>query len=92
MTLSYCSREIISLNSPSAVACAVLLNKDKPKVSHLPAGVPEFIAEQIKDIWVVFPWDSYDIYQHQKIAHVQEAHTQSKEIAKKAPFVIHSKL
>jgi len=49
-------------------AIFVVHNKIKEKKGILPADVPYFAGGEISDIWCYYPWESKDIYEHDRLA------------------------
>jgi len=71
-TLQYCVDELIKLNEPAAIAIAVLHNKQKQKLGVIPDNVKYFSCQDIRDEWVVYPWEAtsadVDIKEHEELA------------------------
>lgn len=50
------------------LAVFVIHNKEKPKKGSLPEDVHEFVAQKVEgDPWIVYPWDAYDIHEHNRL-------------------------
>jgi len=62
-TLEFCIKELQKQNI-QACAVSVIHNKVKPKLAQLPELVHYFAAEDIGDIWIVYPWEAHDIDEH----------------------------
>eukprot|EP00242_Pyramimonas_sp_CCMP2087_P009804 CAMPEP_0198197122 /NCGR_PEP_ID=MMETSP1445-20131203/708_1 /TAXON_ID=36898 /ORGANISM="Pyramimonas sp., Strain CCMP2087" /LENGTH=175 /DNA_ID=CAMNT_0043866289 /DNA_START=150 /DNA_END=678 /DNA_ORIENTATION=- len=74
-TLAYCVSELQKINQPAAVAVMVVHNKLKDKRHTIPDDVP-YIAENVEDVWLVYPWECEDIDEHEKIAALEKAGAQ----------------
>ncbi|MFA5513323.1 MAG: phosphoribosyltransferase [Sphaerochaetaceae bacterium] len=65
-TLLYCIEELLKYN-PSEIAVLVLHNKRKKKAGEFPPEVSHyFVAQEIEDLWIKYPWDALDIELHNK--------------------------
>ncbi|KDQ13102.1 hypothetical protein BOTBODRAFT_67053 [Botryobasidium botryosum FD-172 SS1] len=49
-------------------AIFVVHNKLKPKRGTLPPGLPYFSGDDLPDVWCDYPWESKDIYEHDRLA------------------------
>jgi uncharacterized protein len=64
VTLSYCLKELLHHN-PKEIRVAVLHQKLKTKLADFPPEIKYiYEAEQIKDVWIKYPWDAIDIDLH----------------------------
>lgn len=68
-TLAYVVNRMLEYE-PSEVATFVLHNKLKKKNAELPEGVTSFVGMDIPDVWIVYPWESNNIDDHN--AHAQD--------------------
>jgi len=58
-------------------AVFVVHNKAKPKAAQLPADIPYFAGEEVEDVWFDYPWETKDIYEHDRLTEKSKAaHTQ----------------
>ena len=64
-TLGYAIKEIKKLN-PKELAVGIIHNKLKKKDSEIPKYCKYFVGENIPDKWIVYPWESKNINEHQK--------------------------
>ena len=64
-TLKYVIEEINKLN-PKSMAVAVIHNKLKEKHSDIPDYCKYFVGQHIADRWIVYPWESKNIEEHEK--------------------------
>jgi len=48
-------------------AVFVVHNKLKPKAGTLPANIPYFSGADIEDKWFDYPWETKDIYEHDRL-------------------------
>ncbi len=68
VTLEYCLRELLA-HEPKEIAVMVLQNKRKEKKGSIPREVKHYFAgEDVKDAWICYPWDAFDIDEHDKTA------------------------
>jgi uncharacterized protein len=71
ITLEYCLRELLR-HDPEEIAVAVLHNKLKEKKGQYPSKISRiFFGEELEDHWVVYPWDTKDIINHEEKARLQ---------------------
>ncbi len=71
-TLEYCIKELLK-HEPEEIAVFVLHNKLKDKAGEIPAEVKKiYIGEDIEDKWIVYPWESTDIDEHEKNAKIND--------------------
>ncbi|MBN2041283.1 MAG: phosphoribosyltransferase [Spirochaetes bacterium] len=71
ITLEYCLRELLR-HDPEEIAVAVLHNKLKDKIGHYPDEIGRiYFGEELEDRWVVYPWDTIDIIDHEEKARLQ---------------------
>ncbi|KAI3429617.1 hypothetical protein D9Q98_005703 [Chlorella vulgaris] len=81
-TLCYATRELLADIAQQEAALAavgqpvppthlgvfVIHNKLRPKKGCLPAGVPQFVAQELSGApWIVYPWDAPDIEEHNRL-------------------------
>lgn len=81
-TLEYAVRELlVDINAQTQEARAqgqdvpdtqlgvfVIHNKQRPKKGVLPAGVHQFVAQEVEgNPWIVYPWDAIDIHEHNRL-------------------------
>ncbi|EFN59731.1 hypothetical protein CHLNCDRAFT_133324 [Chlorella variabilis] len=53
---------------PTHLGVYVIHNKCRPKKGRLPAGVPQFVAQELdSNPWIVYPWDAPDIEEHNRL-------------------------
>ncbi|MCB5230958.1 MAG: phosphoribosyltransferase [Candidatus Cloacimonetes bacterium] len=63
-TLLYCIDELIKSNLKE-IAVLVLHNKDKKKAGEFPKEVSHYFAAQdLKNVWIKYPWDAIEIDKH----------------------------
>ncbi len=67
-TLEYCLKELLA-HDPAELAVAVLHNKLKEKRGSIPPQVKRYFrGEDLKDVWICYPWDAQDIDLQDRIA------------------------
>lgn len=67
-TLAFCTKRLLTHN-PAELAVTVLHNKRKEKKGVFPERLNRyFAAEELDDIWICYPWDAFDIGEHDKHA------------------------
>ncbi|OGY87675.1 MAG: hypothetical protein A2233_01875 [Candidatus Kerfeldbacteria bacterium RIFOXYA2_FULL_38_24] len=68
-TLAVCVQELNKYNLQE-LRIAVLYKKNKPKKASLPARLVQnmYYGQEIKDDWVVYPWEAVDIVEHNQFA------------------------
>lgn len=64
-TLTYVIEELNKFK-PKQIAVGVIHNKLKPKKTKIPKYCLYFTGEDIPDKWIVYPWETEDINEHQK--------------------------
>ncbi|RDB20894.1 Xanthine phosphoribosyltransferase 1 [Hypsizygus marmoreus] len=62
--LSYPESERDALREATKFAIFVVHNKNKPKHAELPAGTPYYAGEEVKDVWLDYPWEAISIEEH----------------------------
>jgi hypothetical protein len=67
-TLAFCVNEMLK-EDISGVAVYVLHNKLAPKKAEIQESVPYFFGIELTNVWIVYPWESKDIKQHNKLAY-----------------------
>jgi hypoxanthine phosphoribosyltransferase len=67
-TLAFCVNEMLK-EDISGVAVYVLHNKLAPKKAEIQESVPYFFGIELPNVWIVYPWESKDIKQHNKLAY-----------------------
>eukprot|EP01095_Lingulamoeba_sp_RSL-Kostka_P001257 TRINITY_DN1179_c2_g1_i1.p1 TRINITY_DN1179_c2_g1~~TRINITY_DN1179_c2_g1_i1.p1 ORF type:complete len:199 (-),score=57.40 TRINITY_DN1179_c2_g1_i1:131-727(-) len=74
-TLAACCEEIIERHTPEDIGVAVLVNKLKEKRKDLPTfnnkEIQYYSGLELEDLWIKFPWDADDIFQHTSISNEQ---------------------
>lgn len=54
---------------PQSMSVLVLHDKNKPKNAEYPKYLNRvFVGQRIEDVWVEYPWDALDIYEHEETA------------------------
>jgi len=62
-TLQFCIEEL-QKGGVKDIATLVIHNKKKEKRGKIPEGITCFVAEEIEDFWIVYPWDALSIEDH----------------------------
>ena len=60
LTLSKCI-DALREAKPAAIAAAVVHNKAKPKKAEIPEDVLYVVGEEVKDVWLHYPWDGMKV-------------------------------
>ena len=67
-TLAFCVENMMK-EDVSGVAVYVLHNKLAPKKAKIQKGIPYFFGIELPNVWIVYPWESNDIKQHNILAY-----------------------
>lgn len=66
-TLAFCVEEVRKTCATNDIAVFVVHNKNKKKLHDFSdKKMPYFVGEEIEDKWIVYPWESQDINEHNK--------------------------
>jgi len=57
-----------ALRAQTEFGIFVVHNKLKPKLATLPSGTRYFAGAEVRDFWLVYPWEAKDIEQHDALA------------------------
>jgi len=66
-TLCYCIPELQKCQV-GEIGVFVLQNKLKEKYAELPKDIHYYAAENVDDVWIVYPWEALDIKTHDSLA------------------------